>query len=229
MTIAICDEVGTWRAMLFNTIADFIEKIGTNFTIISYNSAEHLLFDVETERNFDLVFMNVDDDFSNIRNLRENGYFGKTVITAKTNEYAVDGYDSDVNGYILKPYSKDKIEKLLNRVTQDENDDYYIIHSNRRFIRVAFEDVMFIESDNAKCYFHLKNGEIYYEYNKLDVLENVFSNCSFLRCHKSFLVNMNFVEKMNDNFIMKDGSSVLIRTRQVREIKNIYLDYNSRN
>ena len=228
MIITICDKNESTRAMLYNTISDFIESSNKNLTIIPYQSAKSLFFDIETDLECNLIFMDVDKNFADVETLRKIGYSGKVVITSTTAEYALEGYESGVSGYLLKPYNKEKVAKTLRRTIDNDDDDWYAIHSNRQIVTVRSKDIMFIESDNAKCYFHLNSGEILYEYNKLDVIESAFSDFRFVRSHKSFLVNMDYIERIGDNFVIKDGSIALIKSRNARQIKSIYLDYISK-
>ena len=47
----------------------------------------------------------------------------------------------------------------------------------------------------------------------------------FLRCHQSYLVNMAYVQNADHQFTLFTGDIVLIRQRNLKEIRNRYLDY----
>ena len=63
------------------------------------------------------------------------------------------------------------------------------------------------------------------------VIQNVFfieekiNHRAFLRCHQSYLVNMNKIKSVENDFTMKSGDVVPIRTRNLNEIKKEYYNY----
>ena len=60
---------------------------------------------------------------------------------------------------------------------------------------------------------------------KLNDLEEKLSDKRFLRCHQSYLVNMDHVQSAGNNFIMDSGDVVRIRQKGVKEIKEMYEKY----
>lgn len=60
---------------------------------------------------------------------------------------------------------------------------------------------------------------------KLGDIEKRIDDKRFLRCHQSYLANMDYVEDVKDDFILKDGSMVPIRIRGRKEIKDDYHQY----
>ena len=47
----------------------------------------------------------------------------------------------------------------------------------------------------------------------------------FLRCHQSFLVNMNYVKAVDKDFILTNDDVVLIRKKNLKELRQVYFDY----
>ena len=62
-------------------------------------------------------------------------------------------------------------------------------------------------------------------YKKLNDIEEEINHRAFLRCHQSYLVNMNKIESVENDFTMKSGDVVPIRTRNLTEIKKEYYNY----
>ena len=60
---------------------------------------------------------------------------------------------------------------------------------------------------------------------KLNDLEEKLSDNRFLRCHQSYLVNMDHVRSAGDNFVMDSGDVVQIRKNGASEIKEKYENY----
>ena len=57
-------------------------------------------------------------------------------------------------------------------------------------------EILYAESQGHRCTIHCKSGD-YYIYEKLDIIESTFGD-AFLRVHQSFLVNMEFVNRISN-------------------------------
>ena len=68
------------------------------------------------------------------------------------------------------------------------------------------------------------NGIIHNMYATLKSVEPYLDK-RFLRCHKSFVVNMDYVQKLDSDFTMFSGDKVLIRKNGDADIKNQYWVY----
>ena len=62
-------------------------------------------------------------------------------------------------------------------------------------------------------------------YKKLNEIESELNDARFLRCHQSYLVNMNYVSEANDSFVLQNGDTVLIRAKSKRMILQKVLEY----
>ena len=60
---------------------------------------------------------------------------------------------------------------------------------------------------------------------KLGDLENRISERRFLRCHQSYLVNMDYISDAEEGFVLKDGTDIPIRVRGRKEILESYHKY----
>lgn len=84
---------------------------------------------------------------------------------------------------------------------------------------------MYVESSNTKCILHRADGRTYHVYKKLNEIEAELNDARFLRCHQSYLVNMNYVSEANDSFVLQNGDMVLIRAKSKRMILQKVLEY----
>ena len=84
---------------------------------------------------------------------------------------------------------------------------------------------MYVESSNSKCILHRVDGRTYNVYKKLGEIEAELDDARFLRCHQSYLVNMNYVSEADDSFLLQNGDKVLIRAKSKRMILQKLLEY----
>ena len=88
-----------------------------------------------------------------------------------------------------------------------------------------YRDILYLESRGHRVVIHLVQQCEEVIYAKLDELEKNMDDDRFVRCHKSFLVNMDYVREAQKDFEMEDGTVVPIRTHGRKEVINTYADY----
>lgn len=88
--------------------------------------------------------------------------------------------------------------------------------------------VEYIESCLRKINLHLTNGMVLVSYDTVNQLEQeIPSGGSYLRCHQSFIVNLQYAE-LDEHlcvFIMRSGKRIPIRKRQYVQLKQMYYNY----
>lgn len=157
------------------------------------------------------------------KRLRNKGFAGDIVFVTDKPQFAIDAFSVDARGYILKPYSDDHVYEVLDRVTSFSSLQTIAVKIGRQLVRVPVFAIMYIESSAHDCIFHCRHDTQYKTRTKLDDIEQEISNHKFVRCHKSFLVNMNYVQAVSANeFIMSDGSVIPITKKDSATINDIY-------
>jgi DNA-binding LytR/AlgR family response regulator len=88
--------------------------------------------------------------------------------------------------------------------------------------------MVYIESQNSKCILHCKENLVYTAYKKLSDIEEELSNPVFLRCHRSYLINMDEVISADrSRFVMTSGEQIPIRRQDAKEILETYRLYSN--
>lgn len=118
--------------------------------------------------------------------------------------------------------------RLLNQTTPPQKDQ---INSNYRssrkrkeivlstynsIYRIVETDVIYCHSQGNYTTFHLEKGERIMISKSMKVVEKMVSKNLFVRCHQSYMVNANFVEKYNRNgvFVLTNGEKVPVSARR---------------
>jgi len=158
--------------------------------------------------------------------IRSSGFAGDILIMTGSTKHMLDGYDVDARGYILKPYEPERIKETLDRVLRYATIRTYPIQNRAQTIRIPVSEISFIESKNTRCIIHCGSNNIYTIYKKLDVVETELGDRHFLRCHKSYLVNMDSIDATeNTHFVLHNGEQVPIRAKDAKAIRQQYIDF----
>ncbi len=231
MYIAICDDSEIDRGIIADFLHHYVTEKSVPTHLTEYESGESLLYDVEDGKYFDLIFLDIlmakIQGIEIARLLRENGYVGKIIFLTTTPEYAVDSYEVEAAGYLLKPHDYNKIRHLLDRIIDVGNIGQLTFTSRNKIYNIPYNEIVYVESSNNFCILHRNNGTSYNIYQKLSEIEQNLEDERFLRCHQSYIVNMSYISKVDKEFELITGESVLIRQRHLKDIRNAYLEYSN--
>jgi two-component system LytT family response regulator len=148
-----------------------------------------------------------------------------TIFVTAYDEYAVDAFDAHALDYLLKPIDEDRFEEALDRartrlqeaeadalgrrleglLRQYEGDDdedgaaepleRFTVRARDRIYFVDRDDVQWIESEGD--YVALHDGEDAHLVRKtMKELEKRLPDDRFLRVHRSYIVNVDYVEEL---------------------------------
>ena len=115
----------------------------------------------------------------------------------------------------------------MNRLLIGRRQNTIIVKKRSSVEYISYDTIRYIESSNTKCLIHCSDGNVHTIYTRLDLIENEIADKRFLRCHRSFLVNLCYVRSMHDNFVMDNDEIVLVRKKSIKDIRDMYLDFHS--
>lgn len=229
MYIAICDDCSLDREIIIDLLKNYFRYQSIEYAISDYERGSDLIYDIEDGKLFNLIFLDIymrdELGIDVARKLRDINYKGDIVFLTATSDFAVDSYEVEAKGYLLKPHNYEKICNIMNKITQNIEIRAYNIHQRNGFIRIPFNDILYVESNNSKCIMHSLDGEDYVIYKRLNEIEDELNDSRFLRCHQSYLVNMNYIQKADRQFELTNGDIVCIRQRNLKAIKQEYFNY----
>lgn len=124
-----------------------------------------------------------------------------TVIFVTANSgYAVHAFELNVHDYIMKPYTRDRLIKSIERL-KEKNKSSEIV--GRLFIKqkndihiIQKKDIIFIERSGRSSTIHTKSGTIK-TYQTLNELEGELRERDFIRSHRSFIINIHYVKNFS--------------------------------
>jgi len=125
------------------------------------------------------------------------------IFTTAYREYAVESYELDVVDYLLKPIPFSRFFKAINKYlntqqqmgstdrssseVKETTPDFIYVNSNKKYIKVLFEEILYIESIKDYVRIHTKDQRIMTK-DKISEFELKVTK-DFLRVHRSFIVN----------------------------------------
>lgn len=229
MRIAVCEDNEIHRDILEHLLNRYFSERSIPFSLTPYEYGKNFLYDMEDGAFFDVTFLDIymEDAMGNeiAHKLRAMGYQGEIVFLTASPDFAIESYDVDACGYLLKPLDYEKLKMVMDRISWNTDPCTYQIRQRTTMTKLVYHEILYIESSNSKCIFHTASGGAYTVYKTLNTVENELGDRRFLRCHQSFLVNMDHIKQIGKQFLLSNGDYVPIRQRGVKPVRQAYMDY----
>jgi len=151
-----------------------------------------------------LIFFDIDNfkknSFDFVNEL--NQYIKKTphfIAISATKDRAYEAMKLDFIDYLLSPLSELDIRKAILKfqnkyVTKKKRT--LCLKSYKDYQYIEIKDILFLKADNNTTEFHLNDGKVINAYKTLKIFESKLPN-TFLRVHKSYVVNTDYVTRIN--------------------------------
>ncbi len=154
----------------------------------------------------DLIFLDIQmPELTGINFMKIVGEKQKYILTTAYAEYALEGYEHNIIDYLLKPVSFERFQKSVLKAQerfslQAVGHTHFFVKASGQQHRISFNDILYIES--IKDYVNIRTGSE--EYIVLDTLKSMEIQLpeSFVRIHKSFIINLDKVKSIGAKKVM---------------------------
>ena len=215
LQIAVCEDD---RADM-QRLCGLIETNGVPASVSVFANGEEFLTACQPDR-FDLIFMDIYLDGLNgveaVRRVREADREVPVAFTTTSGDFALDGYRLRVGKYIEKPVPQGDVDEIITLALHKKAERHRdrIVWGRREPIEFSASRLRYVEQKEHSLSFYLTGGQVWRRKGKLDDLEPLLAAYPFFRCHKSYLVNLAFIQGIDRErmvFQMREGGSAYIR------------------
>lgn len=229
MRIAICDDNEIQIGIFMHRINNFLKRNGDIKALITpYDKGQPLIDDVADGEWYDIVVLDIvlreENGIEVAKELRLNGYDGNIIFWTAHKEYVFDALDILPVHYIIKGSEDGRMYGVVNRELENIHDKTLTVKNKDYFHRVDFCHIEYIESRNKYITIHCACGITHMQRGKLSDVEKQLDR-RFLRCHQSYIVNMDEVWELRADFRMVSGDVVPIRRKDLSAIRKLYEGY----
>ena len=215
--IAVDDE-----PLALGLVCKFIEQTPFLNLVGRFPSALEALKAIHSEK-IDLLFLDIQmPDLNGIelaRVLGKGPEIPRVIFTTAYNQFALEGYKVDALDYLLKPFNYEEFlraaqkaynyAELLNKTAvapvvvaepEQADDEYLFLKVEYQLVRIALDDILYIEGLKDYVKVHLKGVEkAVLSLTSLKALEERLPSRRFMRVHRSFIVSLDKITSMTKN------------------------------
>lgn len=165
-----------------------------------------------SQNQVDLVFLDVEMPGENGFSLLDRiAYVPKVVLTTSKAEYAYDAFEYNVCDFLKKPFSYQRFTEAIRKVTtalessaQESGNDHIFIRSEGKLVRLNNDDIHYIESMGDYVRFVTPDKK-YIAHHTIKNLEEKVNRKSFMKIHRSYIINIQKVDNIRDNSLFIKG------------------------
>ena len=228
MRIAVCDDDATFLQYTVKQIRRWSDETNTPVEVRTFDNGDALLA-AEATAPFDAVFLDILMPLLNgmdtAKELRQKDSNVRIIFLTASPEFALESYEVEAQGYLLKPVAYDKIRAMLiacahSMVAQPQ---YLIVRTSLGYRRIYHHTIAFIEAQNKHTCFHLQSGETVLSVRPLHTFEKMLTvHDGFFKCHRSYLVYMPNVEHFSRTAIATAAGEIPIARGGAAPFKEAY-------
>ncbi len=220
MNCIIVDDEPLAREEMKNLVEEIsaIEVIGEFSNAIS--AREYL-----TTKSVDLIFLDI--EMPTVNGLDFAQSLPKdilVILTTAYTQYALRSYELDALDYLLKPIKKDRLAKAIEKaqtykellnmkdnknIFEDANEDAVFIKSDRKYYKILFDDIRFIEALKDYVVIFTRNNKLITAMNLKTIHQKLPAHI-FVRVSKSYLINLSFIDSFDNHTIYIDKFEIPI-------------------
>ncbi len=232
--IAICDDSEYMRKETERLLLMYSVQKNVDFKISCFESGEEF---IEKMDDISMVFLDYEfeDKGENgmviAKKIRERNKDITIIFLSSYTNIVFDTFEVGAFRFLVKPVEEEKLFKAMDDFMENMNTDNVLsvrVEGINYFIRE--NQISYVEGAGKNCVIHyidkqeeLKCGET------LAAIEERLSEESFFRCHKSFLINMRYVDSFNHtDLVLQNKDVIMISRNKYKPFTMAYSDYISR-
>lgn len=221
--IVICEDDEIQRGILKNFIVEILNGISDQVNILEFSSGEELLnYKLE---GIDIFFLDIQMDrltgMDVAKNIREKNDYSEIIFVTSLIDYIQDGYKVRAYRYLLKPIKfEDLKENILNCITDiiSKRENFIIAEGRGTIEKILIDSITYIEVNKKKITIHTFDN-VFYTRNSIENLEKELDIYNFFRCHKSYLINMKYIECISKNIVAINGEEIPVSKHRISHLK----------
>lgn len=232
MKIGICDDEKYFIEGVRHLVEEWARQHDIFISIYEFTNGDDLIR--EHEKNcMDLIILDVIMPLFNgidtAKELRINDKKVPVIFLTSSREYAVESYDVHAFYYLIKPVKKDRFFKVMDEFLAgfEEKKETFFAKIQGGSCNITLDETVCLEAQNKQVIVYLSDGR------QLKIKE-LFSDCAevftmekgFFKCHRSYIVNMKYIEQFTKTqLITKTGIKIPVSRNNYAVFKDTYFSY----
>lgn len=217
MKLCILENHETHKNHLLALLHRWEKEHGVPLKIDCFSDGKALL--AADTSDYDLIFLDIQlADMTGLQvaqALRARGFSRDLVFLTAYREYVFEGYNVQALNYLIKPADYAKLDACLSHVQEKMKNACYSYTYRGTVMLIPYRDIRYIESSGHHIDIVTADRTLLQSISFKSVVCQLPGN--FIRCHRTLIVNLHHVQKI-------DGKTLFLKGGTVLPVSNTYLD-----
>lgn len=209
--IAIDDE-----PLALNVIKDFCSKLDFLNLQATFSNAIEAIEEIE-KGDVDLLFLDIEmPHISGLEFIRSLEKPPLIIFTTAFSEHAHEAFNLNAIDYLVKPIPFDRFIKAVNKARKQGShekaekplrDEFFMVSADYATLKIFFKNILYVEGlkDYVKIFLP---GEMILTKTTMKKMEERLPSDSFIRVHKSFIINIQQIERIEQHRIIINSERI---------------------
>lgn len=235
VTIFLCDDDLQMVDKYIDLINYCAIKNEVTITISAFDSGEALMFHLfDSPNQADIIYLDILmgslNGIETARQLRRNGCTSEIIFLTTTEDFVFEAFDTSPVQYLIKEFtSPERFEEVFLRavlLTKEKKTQMFVCESGTARKVIPFKDISYFEIWKRLVKVHHLKKEEFEFYGTMEQLEQQMRGKDFVRVHRSFMVNLQYIRKFQrPNLILKTGDEIPIGVTYAKTVDQVFSDY----
>lgn len=234
MNIALCDDNARFRAQTARSLEDILEKRGIEASVSKFASASGLLQAIADGQSFDVYLLDIVmpgmDGVTLARELRTISASAPILFFTTSSDYAVEAFALGAAHYVVKPFTREEFVAAIDRALAQvprQTSKGIVLKSADGLVNVAFDDLVYSESDEHYQHVHLVDGrEVFTRMSGAELWQHLEPARHFVRAGLKYILNLRHFQSVGKGGVtLPDGTVIEIPRRALPDVKDAYLRF----
>lgn len=230
ITIVICDDEQAFINRMKEYIKRFSEETKEEFSVREFTSGQALLNIYNG--GFQIIFLDIKmpglDGIETAKRIRQMDSNVIIIFLTSIIKYVLAGYNVNASNYLLKPldYRKFKVEmeKAVTKILSSKK-GYITVKNDRGFFKIYLSTLKYIETYQRNTMIHTTREDII-SYKKMQEHEKALEGYPFVRCHTSYIVNLQYIDNIIGNDLtLSTGEIIPISKQKKKDLMQNLAEY----
>jgi DNA-binding LytR/AlgR family response regulator len=229
INLAIVEDEDSYAQQLTEFIQKFQEESGNYFKVTRFSDGDEITNGYKGQ--FDIILMDIEmklmDGMTAAEEIRRLDQEVVIMFITNMTNYAIRGYQVDALDYVLKPVSyfafSQKLDRAISRIRKSDS-KIISVEMPSGVKKLDIDNIFYIESEGHNLNFYTSAGEFSVRARMAD-FEQQLSEYNFFRSNKGYLVNLKYVDGVENGACIIAGKQLLISRSRKSDFMNALTDY----
>ncbi|MEG2001329.1 MAG: LytTR family DNA-binding domain-containing protein [Evtepia sp.] len=228
--VAVCDDDDIFNDSFQALVKEFLSIHSISYQLDFFTTIEGFAKAMAYNGPYDLVFLDIllgnDNGLDFARSMRASGQQTDIVLISVHPDYAIAAYEVAPLHYLMKPIQPEQLELALRRSLAKCIPHKLVFQTSNGLLAATPDEILYIEIYDRTIFIHKTDGTRDALTGTISELEKNLPPFRFVRCHRSYLVNMTHIDTLiRYEISLYNGIKIPISKNRYRKVQNAYIEY----